>query len=104
MVVPSQMIVKKSVNDPKVVDAACGFGKKNVLHPILRTEGETQPYTQPDQFLCTGSLWARLSLAFVLAASCNQNAVMIVKKIITPFHLHNASLQFSISVRFNGRF
>ena len=31
---------------------------------------------------------------------------MIVKKniLITPFHLHNASPQFSISVRFNGRF
>ena len=58
--------------------------KKNILHPILRTEGETQPYTQPDQFLCTGSLWARLSLAFVLAASCNQNAVMIVKNNNNP--------------------
>jgi hypothetical protein len=55
--------------------------KKIILHPILRTEGETQPYTQPDQFLCAGSLWARLNLAFVLAVSCNQNAVMIVKKI-----------------------
>lgn len=52
---------------------------KNILHPILRTEGETQPYTQPDQLLCTGSLWARLNLAFVLTVSCNQNAVMMEK-------------------------
>ena len=64
----------------KLLTLHAGLAKKNILHPILRTEGETQPYTQPDQFLCTGSLWARLSLAFVLAASCNQNAVMIVKK------------------------